>query len=301
MVPLYQDLLSSFTQEEKDLVNAASGSITELEPSMIEYFKTISDEMIQAYNYMKKYGLYNVSGTPVQQNLSYTTYLYNLDEPYLNIYTQGYITDISAYIHEFGHFYGFYANGGELSSNVDILEIHSQGNEMLFAPYYQAYGKAYGPIVKNQILIILGTVIQSCIFDEFEQHVYSNDVTTVEELNKVFFQLECDYGLADAATGMTQDTWWVYVPHVYQIPLYQISYAMSAIPALEIFTDSLTDREAAIDTYNEVVNLGTEFSFQELLKETGLSSPFKKATFYNLTKALSEYFESTDEEVKPAA
>jgi oligoendopeptidase F len=301
IVPLYLDLLFSLTQEDRDLINSAPGSIKELEPSMIEYFGSVSDEMLEAYKYMKKLGLYNASATPVQQNIGYTIYLHSLNEPYMNIYTSGYYTDISTYIHEFGHFNAAYVNGSSLGSNMDICEIHSQGNEMLFTPYYEIYGKAYTPIVKNQVLKLLATIISGCIYDEFQQYVYSHDVTSIKELNEVLFQLDCDYGITDTSSGITQDPSWVYILHNYQLPLYYISYAMSAVPSLEIFTDSLTDREAAIDTYNEVVNSGTEFSFQELLKNTGLSSPFKKATFYNLTKALSEYFESTDEEVKPAA
>jgi oligoendopeptidase F len=301
IVPLYHDLASTWTQEEVDLINAAPSAIADLESSFVDYYGTISDEMLEAYNYMKKFGLNYISASPVQQRSCYTTYLDSLEEPYLSIYTYGNYMDVSRYVHEFGHYNAFYVNGSELRSNLDICEIHSQANELLFLPYYQAYGKAYSPIVKNQILTMLSTIINGCVYDEFQQYVYSNDVTSVKELNQAFFNIECEYGLADASTGYTQDYSWIYVSHTFQQPLYYISYAMSAIPALEIFTDSLTDREAAIDTYNEVVNLGTEFSFQELLKDTGLSSPFKKATFYNLTEALSEFFKLNEEEAKPAA
>jgi oligoendopeptidase F len=301
IVPLYIDLASTWTQEEVDLVLSADGELSRLEPYFKDYFIEVSNDMNEAYEYMKKLGLYSMDATPVKQNLNYTTYLYGLEEPYLSLYTTGYYTDVTSYIHEFGHYSAFYLNGSDLGSNIDICEIHSQANELLFLPYYKVFGDAYKPITKNQILQSLGVIIDGCIYDEFQQYVYSNNLTTVKELNEAFFNIRCEYGLEDPNSGYTQDLSWVYVSHTFETPFYYISYAMSAIPSLEIFTDSLTDRAAAIDTYNEVVNYGTDYSFLKLLKKVNLDSPFKEATYSSLVEALYKYFGLTYEEAKPAA
>lgn len=301
IVPLYFSLASTWTQEEIDLVTSARSNLTQLEPYVRDYFVEISDDMHEAYQYMKKLGLYSMDATPVKQNLNYTTYFYSLKQPYLSLYTTGYYTDLASYIHEFGHFNAYYIHGNDLGSNIDICEIHSQANELLFLPYYDVFGKANKPITKNHLLQTLGVIIDGCIYDEFQQYVYSNNLTTVKELNDAFFKIKSDYGMTNPTSGYTQDLSWVYVSHTFETPLYYISYAMSAIPSLEIFTDSLTDRAAAIDTYNDLVNYGTDYSFLNLLKKVELNSPFKEATYTSLVKALYEYFGLTYEEVTPAA
>lgn len=301
IVPLYLELASTWTQEEVDLVTSTQSDLTRLEPYFRDYFIEVSNDMYTSFKYMKDLGLYSMDATPVKQNLNFTTYLYSLEEPYLSLYTTGHYSDVASYIHEFGHFNAFYLNGSDLGSNIDICEIHSQANEMLFLPYYEVFGKAYKPIAKNQMLQTLGVIIDGCIYDEFQQYVYTHKISSVKELNETFFNIKCEYGLADPASGYTQDLSWVYVSHTFQVPFYYISYAMSAVPSLEIFTDSLADRDAAIDTYNQLVNYGTDYSFLKLLKKTGLNSPFKEATYSTLVNALYQYFDLTGEEAKPAA
>lgn len=301
IVPLYFELASTFTQDDINMIYSVTGSLTDMEPYFNKHFKSVSSDMLKAYKYMKDLGLYSADATPVKQNLNYTTYLYNYEEPYLSLYTTGSYFDITNFIHEFGHYYAYYQNGSDLGSNIDICEIHSQANELLFLPYYKAYGDAYTSIEKYQILVLLNTIINGCVYDEFQQYVYSNNISSVEELNKVFFEIECKYGLADPSSGMTQDYNWVYVPHTFQQPFYYISYAISALPALEIFSDSLTDRKVALKAYNDLVNLGTEYSFLKLLKKTSLNSPFEEETFSTITNSLYNYFGLNTKVEKPAA
>ncbi len=303
IVPLYYSLYASMTQEDYNKLNSISGSLPQFESSFNEYFASISNEMLDAYDYMKKYGLHDFKASPVKQQLNYTTFLYSFNEPYISLYPTGAYTDISTFIHEFGHFYGFYTRGIDLDTNLDIFEIHSEANELLFMPYYSAYGDAYEPIVKNQILTLLSIIIQGSLYDEFQQQVFEKDLTSVKELNELFFKLECEYGLVDPASGYTQDLSWVFVSHTFQSPFYYISYAISGIPSLEIYTKSLTNRDAAIATYNKIIKYGTDYEFIDLLIKTNLRSPFSDYTLDKITDTLYDTFElqNPDNVSSPAA
>lgn len=301
IVPLYKDLASTWTEDEVNLILQTSADLNSMDSYFIDYFKNMSNNMLDVYKYMKRFGLFSAGDNQNRQQSNYTTYLYSLEQPYMSLYTTGYYSDITTFIHEFGHFNAYYINGADLGSNIDICEIHSQANEMLFMPYYQAYGDAFSPIVKNQILSMLSAIIQGSLYDEFQQYVYKTNITSVRALNEAFFELECDYGLVSRSSGYTQDLGWIYVNHSFEAPLYYISYGMSAIPALDIFTKSLTDREDAIQTYNELVDLGTGYPFLQLLKKTELASPFKKQTYQDLSDTLYDLFNLNQEEIKPAA
>ncbi len=303
IVPLYYSLYASLNQDDILKINSASGSLSNFDPYFKEYFASISDEMLDAYNYMVKLGLYDFSVTPVKQQLNYTTLLYSFNEPYISLYPTGYYTDISTFIGQFGHFYSYYTHGVDLKTNLDIMEIHSQANELLFTPYYSSYGATYDPIVKNQILTFLSILIQGSLYDEFQQQAFEKSITSVTELNELFFQLECEYGIADLTSGYTQELGWVLVPHTFQTPFYYISYAIAAIPSLEIYTKSLTDRDVAIGTYNKIMKYGTDYEFTDLLIKTNLKSPFSDYILDHIADTLYDSFElqNPDDLESPAA
>lgn len=302
IVPLYYDLYNSFTPEEITVLQSIPSNFNEMEPAFKTYFASVSPDMLKAYNYMKKLSLYDLEASPYKQQLNYTVYLSGFQYPYLSLTPSGTYRDVSNFIHEFGHFYSYYKHGDNLATNLDIMEMHSQMNEVLFSPYYAAYGDAYEPIIKNQLLTILSTIISGTLEDEFQQYVYSHDIKTVAELNRIYFQLKCEYGLMDANSGYTQDLSWMLIPHTFQSPLYYISYAISAFPALEVYTKSLTDRDTAIQMYDRIIYYGTEYGYTNLLVRCRMHTPFSQENVSKITDTLRNTLGLTKEPViAPAA
>lgn len=302
IVPIFNDLALSLTPQDVAYINSTAGDIKAFDPVYREFFKEISPDLTEAYEYMLKYNLYNFDISPLKSNLSYTTMLHGYHQPYLNIYATGAYTDINYFVHEFGHYNAFFKHDVELATVLDILEIHSQGLEMLFVPYFSAYGDAADSIVKYNFLIFLQTLLQGCLEDEFQQYIYSNDVTTVKELNELYYQLQLEYGLT-TESETKESTGWVLITHTFVSPLYYISYATSLVPALEIFEMSTSDRAKAIEVYNALVDEGTEKTFLDTLKDAGLGSPFKASTIVKISEAIGDYFDlfKAQEELDPAA
>lgn len=64
------------------------------------------------------------------------------------------------------------------------MEVQAQGLELLFMQYFEVYDDAASSIEKFNYIKYLDTLINGCLEDEFQQYVYTNDIKSVEQLNK---------------------------------------------------------------------------------------------------------------------
>lgn len=288
IVPLYFQIESMI---DKDVLNSAlnvnNATIQQYDSIFKTYTSEISDEMNQAYKDMKRYHLYNVGASDGMQNAGFTTYLPSYGMPYIYLYTYGNLGDISSFVHEFGHFYGYYFNGDESDGIVDVAEIQSQANQWLFMPYYDLTEEQLEQYTLYCLSDTLLTIIQGCLFDEFQQIIYRDNVT--ENYKDLFEALSKEYGLDKVLSPEVAPNFWALVHHNFVMPLYYISYAVSALPSLEIFFVSQNDRDAAITSYLSVINESGFREYLEVLDDANLSSPFEEETYEELAKDIQGY------------
>lgn len=221
------------------------------------------------------------------------------------------------FIHEFGHYYESIYNAGA-SLSYDLEETHSQGNEMLFLAYLSNYLEdkncqpAFLSLVYDNIFNMVGNILIATAVDEFEQIAYSNsyDGTNVEisrlltdgqidatEYDKLFELLAKDYGFSEIYATYN----WRYI--VIESAGYYISYAMSALPSLELFVKGLENFEEAKQSYfklftftenedfaqvDEYGDLVVTAGYADTLHYAGLDSPFD----IDLYTTLKGYFQS---------
>lgn len=202
--------------------------------------------------------------------------------------------------HEFGHYMNEIYNNSEYNQSFDLLEMHSQGNEMIFLNYLksQLTEGAYGLIEVNQIIGMLQTAMISLSVDAFEQAVYLNQYDGVgaevimadgkiaaDEYDALFSYVLQDMGLG----GIMNPAYWRYV--TIGSPCYYISYAISALSVLQLHetanTESLevaTESYLKLFTYTEV---DPEMNTEEVLIYAGMYS-FNDEELY---KAIGAYLE----------
>ncbi len=254
-----------------------------------KYFASVSPKMLEAYEYLREKGLYIYGDEEEKRGGAYTTLFYHHDEPIIFHSFDGSYDNIQTFIHEFGHFYEFYTYGGNATSQLDIDEIHSQANELLFLPVYnEIFGEsAAKKITRYQLFMGMYTMIQSCVLSEFETRAFESECGSAEELNELFKEVIKSYNM----TRFFSATTWSQVPHLFLYPHYYISYGTSVIPALQIYTVSLEDREKAIEIYNEVIaHSDSETPFFKVLEAAGLKDPFSEETFKELNDMLVASF-----------
>lgn len=259
-----------------------------------QHMGDIDPALAEVYQYMVDYHLYDIDYDPNKMNVGYTTTLYEYQEPFIFNTPDYTYYDLETMIHEFGHYNEAFHAGTTLltdMTNMDVAEIHSQGLELLYLEYADdVYGEELGDTAQQVVLYqLLYSVIDGCLYDEFQNAVYASDhEMTVEEVNQLFRRLSEEYGYTyydteDAAYD------WVDVPHTFSSPMYYISYGTSALSALEIWSIALEDRQAGIDKYMELTTYGLSTTYCELMEKCGLKSIFEEGTIQEIARSVAEY------------
>ena len=286
IVPVLRDALKSYRW-----VNAAVNDVFDYDEFFREYFASINPLMLEAYEYLREYDLYRLGEPDVGEPGGYSMLIYKYDMPVIYLQREYDYNAINSFIHEFGHFYESYYHGKDKSGILDICEIHSQANEFLFLPYYsEIFGEEIGEnITENQIILGMYYIVQACLYSEFELRMFEGEYNDYDSIAEMFAELIDEFGLTDMHL-FDQDSW-LRVLHFFEVPMYYISYATSLVPAMQIYSAYVKDRETGIEIYNGVIERSDYWAdFLEVLEEAGLDSPFEEATFIDLAEMMRLYF-----------
>ena len=167
--------------------------------------------------------------------------------------------------------------------SLDLAEVHSQGRELLmFSTYEEMYGADAEWIEYNQVVNIIYSILSGCTEDAFQQAVFENPDMTLEEMNSLHAEL------TERFMGYTDPYGWVDIHHHFETPFYYISYATSALSALELWVDSLENREKAVEIYSSLTQYCANADYRETLQTVGLSDPFEGDCVERIAKALYE-------------
>lgn len=193
--------------------------------------------------------------------------------------------------HEFGHYYGSsYMNLDEIP--LDLAETHSQGNEWLFLGYLEADmdPDVYTVMGNYKMFNDLATIQICVLVDEFEQRIYAEPNLadfTPADFNRVMTEVCANYGGEEYISYWLTDIqeYWRLV--VMEAPVYYISYAVSAVAAMNFYTMYMEDPEAAVETYRALIENPEEMGFQEAIEAAGLPGPFDESFYMDIAEIYS--------------
>lgn len=181
----------------------------------------------------------------------------------------------------------------------DVSEIDSQALELLLMPYYDAfYGELAPAACREKLLDGMNSLIMGCMEDEFQQRIYERaEPWTPQELHDLYSQLQQEYGID--ALYLVFEGEWVTIRHTFESPFYYISYAVSQVPALCLWQESLTDYQGAMEKYDRIIHRNPYDTFSGILEKETLPSPFEEETIKELCLLLEqqggEYIFGSDE------
>ncbi|MBR5490472.1 MAG: hypothetical protein IKV79_04290 [Oscillospiraceae bacterium] len=236
----------------------------------------ISEELDEAFTFMVDNGLYDIAPSSTKADLGYTTRLYYYDVPFIFNSPYSEFADYLDLIHELGHYANNYFTWSDLIFGYpdnDLCELQSQGLEMLFTACYEdIFGEAAEDIESYLLMNKLVTLAEGLMYDEFQQLCYAEENLTGEKATEMFCRVYEEYGFTPYEGYESE---WIYVPHNFEYPFYYISYAVSALPALEIYILMDDNLNAAIEKYMEVCLMDTEaYYFSEALAEADFTDIF---------------------------
>ena len=237
-----------------------------------------------------------------QYNAAYVTNIYGANIPiaYFGL------TNSSAFtiVHELGHYMNEVYNTENYSQSYDLLEMHSQGDEMLFLAYLAScedINRADLVIAETyELLIILDTVMNALAVDTFEQAVYTDvyngaysaeimadGVISADEYDLLYESVLVDLGIKEYNTT----TYWRYM--TITSPCYYVSYSVSAVSVLQLYAMAQTDFDAAKESYlklftyvDELTEDDDYMTTDEILEYAGMYSFNDEELYRYLARAV---------------
>ena len=294
IVPVYQEigeLVESY--ENPDVLGEIDAE--KLMATVGQYIGTVDADLDLSFRHMSQVGLYSIDYYTGRGD-GFTINLPQYNDAAIFMDLVGDDSDLETLVHEFGHYNaGMHQKQQALDTGfcMDTSEIHSQGLEVLFLRCADAvYGEENAAVKKLNILYnLLDSIIQGCLQDEFQQLAYAagkDHKLTVKELNELACRLYNEYGL-ETQPGAKEIYSWVEIPHTYESPFYYISYATSAVNALDILSISQEDYREAADTYMRLTALPMDIPYQKALEQVGLHNTFDADTLQFIGQGVAEY------------
>ena len=235
----------------------------------------MSPEVKAACDYMIEYGLYDIAYSETKTDQSYTVWLSEYEVPFIFSSPYGDYYDFCSLFHEFGHFVAdFYSNTQSAadSSDLDLSELQSQGMEVMFFRFYdEIFGEENADAIRAETLInLIDAVVEGAMYDEFQQKVFGEENLTAQKVQSLFLETCREYGINEYP-GL--ENHWMDVMHNFEAPFYYVSYAVSAIPALELFIRQEEDAADAMDTYLRISAMSSvDYYLSDALRKTGLAN-----------------------------
>ena len=255
------------------------------------YIGRIHPALTEAYDYLRANRTYDIEWSEKKAATGYTDNLPAFHAAF--IFNSPYDTyqDYSDLVHEFGHYNAAFHDPTPaiyMTSVLDVAEIHSQALELLITRYAdELYGEDAPFMTIDVIFRMINSVLAGCMYDEFQKTVYENPDMTLDEIDDLAEELCYDYGM-DGSGYERYD--WMDVSHNFDMPCYYVSYATSAISALDIWRDSLEDWDGAVDRYMQVTALPSDTCYLDAMAQCGLMDFTDKKAVLALADDIRDYY-----------
>lgn len=276
----------SLTQAEQQVVAAfMEGSYRDTDKDYVNlYIDSLPQDLQAVMNHLWQYDRAIFADKDGAKEGAFTV---NIGEDAICYFGPGYDGTLTL-VHEMGH----YASTLNLDLDecpMDLAELHSQGNEWLFMNELREEldPKVYAVIRDYKMYMDMCTILVSFMVDDFEERIYTTDVSgyTKEDFDAVADEVCQAYGGADFVNNYLTDfqSYWRLV--VMESPVYYVSYAMSDVAALNLYTIASQDTEKAYEIYGHLLkDVDLDLGFQENLKQVGLSGPFDSTVYEAIAK-----------------
>ena len=248
----------------------------------------IGGQVKEAFDFMSRYGLYDVSVSTKKVAMSFQSYLSDYEAPFLFLNPYGDTEDILTLSHEFGHYVDAYVNY-DAYETIDVSEIFSQAMEYLTLSRLES---AMEPeeaenVVRMKLLDTLELYVQQASFAEFESRVYAlgADALSAEVLNDLSLELAREYGYYEEGYDEYYAMSWCDITHFFEMPFYVITYPVSNDIAMQIYALEEEQSGQGLEKFMEILDRDYEY-FMDAVSAGGFESPFAPGRVESVTEQM---------------
>ncbi len=262
----------------------------------------ISPELSESYAYMLNCGLYDIAPAGTNRlDGAFTTYLHDINAPFIFATVGNTVSDYMTISHEFGHFYDAYTNYNSEAS-LDLLEVSSTALELLVLTKLSdtLCDDNYKYLYYDEMKSMLEVLIFQGFYAKFESLVYD---IPIDKINRE----TVDKAVLDAARFMNLNTDYfnslddILIYHLVEMPFYVQSYCTSAVASLDIFFMECDSDGKGTDAYLKLMERGEKDGFISQLSEASIPSPLRKSATKDISNKIyysiiGSYFYNDDAE-----
>lgn len=289
LIPVFQPLRGRIFNalKERDAGLPSPGDTMQL---LQKYAGRLSPEIGESADILIGEQLYTAVGGSDCYDGCFTVSLPNEQTALMYLYTDGSYLDFTSAVHEFGH---FHSERNEqtpvlLQKNcVDLAEVQSQGMEVLFTAFYpEIFGENAQTAELAELFSLTDAVLSGLAVGRFEAAVMEQADSLKAEDVLALYEKYC--------TSCGVDLEFYEITHLFEQPGYYVSYGVSALPALQLYTEMQEDAETARQRYakiSAVSSVAGTARFRQTMRECGLDDIFTPGTATALAEQLQSSLE----------
>ena len=267
------------------------------------FYSELSPETKEFWDHMRAHEMLDVESKPGKASGGYCTSIHALKTPFIFANFNGTAHDVEVITHEAGHAFAGYINRDRVPSStiwpsLEGCEVHSMSMEFFAEPWSEMFfGEDSRKFLYTHLAGALCFIPYGTMVDHFQHIVYEYPDFSPEERHQVWRELMGVYMpwvRPDDIPFYGEGKAWQRQSHIYKTPFYYIDYCLAQTVALAFWAMIQEDREKAFQTYLKYTCLGGSMVFTDLLKESGLQSPFDPECLKNICAKAQEFLNNYD-------
>jgi len=260
-------------------------------------YDELSEETKEFFDYMLENELFDVMARKGKSGGGYCSYLADYGSPFIFANFNGTSEDVDVLTHECGHaLYGYLSRNIEIveyqEETYDVAEIHSMAMEFFTADWMELFFKEdTEKFLYKQLATALTFLPYGCMVDEFQHIIYENPEMTPEERKNAWQKLEKEYLPHldyDGDRFFGKGGHWQRQTHIYEDPFYYIDYCLAQTCALQYRIWMEENKNAAWNSYIDLLNKANTRKLTDLIAEAGLKSPFENGCIEGIVSGAKE-------------
>jgi len=270
------------------------GGKEEIFKAALSMYQDMGEDTRRFFEFMLETDAFDVESRKNKWGGGYCTEFPLYRQPFILANFNGTSGDVDVVTHEAGHAFAAFMTADnpfatELGvGGMETAETHSMSMEFFAWRYMeQFFGEDAEKYKFMHLMDALSFIPYGTIVDEFQRQVYEKPDLAPNERKALWRELEQrfrPYVSADGIPYLEEGTRWQYQMHIYETPFYYIDYCLAQTAALQFLMASLHDYDDAYGRYVKLLSQGGEKTFDVLLKEAGLRSPFEEGALRDLAQ-----------------